>query len=269
MRAVHVLVVVAVMVGTSPGALGQQPKANQSDRFETAVKEGMTAYQAKDFDAAIRAFERAYAIRPEPEMVFNVAKSHEKALHLESAIAAYERFLLLEGTTSDLRARALKSLNSLKAEKKALEEAKAAPPAPPPAAQAGGPPPSGPRVALTQREPVPREKNRALEWTLFGGGMAVAVAGAVFAGLAVSNRSAFDDEAAEGEAADAERLRDLRDELDRNALIADVLVPVGLVTAAVGLSLLIVGGDDDDDFAMEVSPSFGGQQAGLNLSGEF
>ena len=138
---VHLLTAFALVVGMAGSAHAQKKKASA---FDTAVKEGLKAYKAKDFDRAIVAFERAYAIRPEPEMVFNIARSHEKAQHLDQAIADYEKFLVLEGTTAGLRARALKSLSSLRAEKTARLEAATAAAAPPPPASCA---PSGPTRA--------------------------------------------------------------------------------------------------------------------------
>ena len=257
MRGLHLFVAMVVVLGAASVARAQ------TSEFDRVVRQGMAAYQAKDFNKAIRAFERAYAIRPEPEMVFNVARSHEKAQHVDEAITTYERFLVLEGTTAGLRARALKSLTSLRAEKAARLEARSSSPSP--AAPRPRSNVSGARLSKTEPGPT---RSRALEWSLFGGGLVVAATGAVFAGLALANNSDFDDEVGRGPAADADKLEDLQDDRARNALIADILVPVGLVTAAVGLSLLVIN-DDDSGMAVRLDPRFDGQQAGLNLSGSF
>ncbi len=262
MRGVALLLTVVVALAGLPPVAHAQEQAE----FDAAVQQGLKAYQAKNYDMAIEAFEKAYKIRPEPEMIFNIARSHEKAQHLDAAIAGYERFMVLEGTTSELRARAVNSLRALRAEKSARDKAAGATSTTP---GLSAPPPGAAPPGLMTRGEVPAEPpNRALEWSLFGGGMAIAATGAVFAGLALSNKSDFDDEKDNGVAADEQRLQDLRDDLDRNALIADILVPVGLVTAAVGLSLLIVN-SPEDDVMIEVAPNVDPNQSGLQISGSF
>jgi tetratricopeptide (TPR) repeat protein len=222
------------------GALGllpaRLPVARAEDGWKALVDEGVVHYGARRYDEAVRAFEAAHALRPEPELVYNIARAHEKALRAAEAIAAYERFLATPGTTAALRAKALASLEALRAETEAR-------------ARAERPREPAPAVAAPVVPPPPVAPGRTLEWTLLGAGAASAVAGAVFGGLALRDHRAFEDLKATGAARAA--LEPAAARVTRNALVADVLVGAGLLAAAAGGLLLWI---DDDGPALAIGP---------------
>ncbi len=228
----------------------------QDDGFNDAVSRAMQAYKARDYAEAIRGFERAYEIRQQPELVYNIARAHEKALQTEDAIAAYERFLALPGTTADLRAKALTSLGALKREQAAKRAAEAPPPPPPTQIV---PPPSGGTTTsppVTVRTQPKQSKSRVLEYALIGTGAAAIVAGGVFGVLALQANGDFEDE--KGAAApNPARLQSLQEDVNRNAAIADVAIIGGAVLGVVGVVLLLVG-DDDEEVALTAGISPGG-----------
>lgn len=195
-------------------------------RFRELVDTGLEAYEARRFDEAATWFLEAYALIPEPELVYNAARSYEKSLQRERAVEQYETFLTLEGTTARLRAKALDSMKLLRREIEALKETT---PAPEPRA-APRDPPEAPSVAVA---PPPRGPNRAVEISLLSAGGAALVASGVFGVLALRARSDFDD--AQG----ADRI-ERRDEAERNALIADTLLISGGALAATGVILFLV-----------------------------
>ncbi|MCA9553717.1 MAG: hypothetical protein KC933_26995 [Myxococcales bacterium] len=240
--------------------LGQDALAQDED-FNRLVQDGMTHYRNREYDAAVKKFEAAYAINQQPELIYNVARAHEKALRRDEAIQAYERFLNLPGSTADLRAKALASVEALRREKAAMqrsEQAKqdldnALPP------DTGG---GGGAGAVTRR---PKETSRTLEWVLIGGGAAAAAAGAVFGVLALQANSDFDDLKASG--ADRTALESKKKTVDNDALAADVLVGVGIVSVAAGVIMWLTTGGDEGDVA--VAPYVGADQAGVAFSGRF
>lgn len=103
--------------------------------------------------------------------------------------------------------------------------------------------------------------SRTLEWSLIIGGAGVAAVGGVFGALAFKANNDFDA------ASDLDSKRTLRDDVRRNALVADVLVGAGLVSAGVGVVLFLVTGNDDPAFTLAPSLSEGG--ANVSLSGRF
>ena len=56
------------------------------------LEEAYRLYEAGRFDAAIVAFERAYAASPEPRFVLNIAVSHRDAGRCARALADFDRF---------------------------------------------------------------------------------------------------------------------------------------------------------------------------------
>lgn len=230
----------------------------QDGGFNDTVSRAMQAYQNRKYAEAIRGFERAYELRPQPELVYNIARAHEKALQSEEAIEAYERFLALPGTTADLRAKALNSLGALKREQAAKRAAAAPPPPPPPNIV---PPPSGGDVTSgpppTVRTTPKTSKSRVLEFALIGTGAAAIVAGGVFGVLALNANGDFEDEK-DKPMPNVPRLESLQSDVDRNAAIADIAIIGGVVLGTVGVVLLVVGGDDDDELALQAGVSPGG-----------
>ena len=101
--------------------------AQAQDGFRELVDKGLELYTQKKYDEAIKNFEQAYTLRAEPELVYNIARAHEKSLRRAEAIAAYEKFVNLPGTTAELRTKALNAMEALRAEQAALDRAKAPP----------------------------------------------------------------------------------------------------------------------------------------------
>ncbi len=223
-----------ILVATLCGA----PALAQTDDFKALVDQGLEHYKNRRYEDAVISFESAYKLRQEPELIYNIARAHEKALKREDAIAAYERFLGLPGTTAELRTKALQALEALRAEKVAMDRAKVPPVSPPPPTVAPPPPATG----IVAR---PEPKSRALEWGLIGGGGVLVATGAVFGVLALDSQSKFD------EAPSVE----LRDQAKQRALIADVCIGTGIVAAGIGAVLFLMGDDEPVAFSPTISPN--------------
>lgn len=232
--------------------------AAQDDAFNAKVQEAMNHYRAKQYSQAIEKFEAAYAIREQPELIYNIARAYEKSLKRDDAIRTYERFLALPGTTADLRAKALQALNALRREQRLEEQSKN-----PPAGPSGTGMTAGPTGGGVIAQPPP-PKDRTLEWSLIGGGAAVTAVGAVFGVLALSGQSELDD--LKADRAPLTQQNDKVDEVNRNALIADIGIGVGLVAAGTGLVLMLVDGGNDQ---VAIAPAIGSDSAGFAMSGRF
>lgn len=243
------------------------PAWGQADEFRAQVDKGMKAYKSRRYDVAVRAFERAFELKREPELVYNVARAYEKSLQTDNAIQAYERFLGLQGTTAELRAKALEAVEALKSEKRARARAARRAEEPVPVVSSKrrtSIPPTSDPTQIVENEPSP-SPSRALEWTLIGTGVAVAAVGGVFAVLAALDNANFNDlESTPG--TPRSELEDLQSTIDRNALIADVLVPTGLVAAAAGIILILI---EPDEAPVAVSPMVGQDLGGIALGGRF
>ncbi|MGF1510219.1 MAG: hypothetical protein ACFB9M_12035 [Myxococcota bacterium] len=218
--------------------------------FDQVVEEGLQAYSEGRFEEAAGRFIAAYELSAEPELIFNAARSFEKALKPQEAIEYYERFIGLQGTTAELRNRALSSLRSLRAEVQARQapSASSAPPA----------------ASVQAAPPARRSVNRTPEILLLSVGGASLIAGGVFGGLALSAENDFE----EADMTDPDRIGFANDARDR-ALVADVLLGVGAASTVTGVLLLIFRGRGKSEAKEASGPSldFDGQR--LVLSGRF
>jgi tetratricopeptide (TPR) repeat protein len=90
-----------------------------ADVFYDTYQRALAAFKAKDYAGARADFLRAYDLRPEPIILFNVAQTYRLELGLEQAIVYYRRFLAESKIAEDLRNEAQAHVASLEAQLKA------------------------------------------------------------------------------------------------------------------------------------------------------
>lgn len=234
------------------------PAWSQEDAFDPILDQALADYRARLYVQAAEGFERAYTLRPEPELVYNQARAYEKALRRDESIQAYEHFLELVGTTAELRSRALASLTALRHERAVLQQAKQRATTPPPVDSVP------PIPVATTVHPAPWIKP---EYVLIGSGSIAAVVGGVFGVLAARANHELSHTKTELPA-DPRRLSDLEDEVRRNALVADILVGTGIVSAGIGVVLLLLDTEESGPTA-SIAPTANGSGAKLMLASSF
>ncbi len=75
--------------------------------FNEYNRSGTEAYIKQDYQAAIKYFHKAYSIKPEPLLFYNIAQSYRKINHDSEAITFYQSYLRRPETTDpELRAKA-------------------------------------------------------------------------------------------------------------------------------------------------------------------
>ncbi|MCC7538764.1 MAG: hypothetical protein IT379_21240 [Deltaproteobacteria bacterium] len=263
-RFLSITLAVALMSASVP-ALGQ----TSDEAFQQQVDAALDHYNNRRYAEAAAAFQAAYELRNDPELLYNAARSLERGLQRDEAITMYERFLALPGSTADLRNRATASVQALRAER----DAAATPPTPPAGTgggASGGAGGGGSGGGGGTGAPDDRRRGRdggssTLEWVLVGGGGLLIGVGAVFGITALSDNSDFEDEIVP-----AER-RSLADDIDRNALLADIFIGSGIAAAGIGIILLVAGGGEDDEGEEDTAfvPVFLRDGGGLQLRSRF
>jgi len=242
------------LVALGVPALSAAPAAAQAqDGFRELVDKGLELYTQKKYDEAIKSFEQAYALRAEPELVYNIARAHEKSLRRAEAIAAYEKFVNLPGTTAELRTKALNAMEALRAEQAALDRAKV-----PAKVDVSAPTPAdreGTSGVAAQVEP--ERSAPVLPWALVGVGAAGMGVGAVFGLLALDAKSDFD----------AGATADKASTVETRALVADIALFGGAAVAVTGVILLLVDGADAAPSETAWVPTLG--PGGVGLAGRF
>ena len=225
--------------------------------FKALLKTALQHFENGNYLEAARNFEAAYKINPRPEIVYNVARSYEKALERKKAKQKYQQFVALPGTTAELRTKALQALIALQNELQQQETLSAARKS------------SNTPAATTPITPIPKEKiNRLPEWLLIGSGATAILSGAIVGFIALDKKNSFDQAKQNG--ASADRLNSLADEADQLALTADVLLASGITAAIAGTILYVVRGDSggsDLSINPQLDPSRGA--ASITVGGSF
>jgi tetratricopeptide (TPR) repeat protein len=229
-----VAVAVAALTATSV-ARAEEAAGPEDAEFDALLARAVEAYNAQRYEQAVQDFQRAYEMRPQPEIIYNIARIYERSVQREQAIEQYQRFLSLPNTTSDLRARAATALESLRTEMAAIERANRPQNDPnnpnndPNNAQN----PTGP---TTPTQPVrPRTPASVLAgWILVGLGGATLVGGVAMGALALTEQTATNEA---GSLAEYNEHNDLG---STYALTADILFGAGGALAIGGIVALVI-----------------------------
>lgn len=172
----------AVTLSLASGAHAQAPNR----RFQRYMNDAVEAYQAGNPDAAIAALEHAFEIRQVPLILFNIARAHEQAGRPASAIEYYDRFLATNPEPSQAQT-ARDARNAAQAAIDTRNHPTSSGTGAGVATVSSAPPP-GPTPH--PREEYPRHFT-ALHGTLIIGGGALAIAGGILGGLALSASQQF------------------------------------------------------------------------------
>lgn len=76
----------------------------QDDEARAAAALGRKAFEAGDFQAAIRKYEEAQLLKPAPGLLFNLAQSHRYAGNVERAISYFRGYLTTRAPERQARA---------------------------------------------------------------------------------------------------------------------------------------------------------------------
>lgn len=239
-----VVVLGVMLVGSSAAAQEVSPRE--------AFDQGLAAFQARDYAAALQRFERAYALSRSPEFLFNIGLTLERLERRDDAIAALQQYLALR-PSSPQRVVVERHIADLRAALAAATPAPVVAPAPPLPVVAPPAPPS---------PPPPPVSRPVWPWVVLGAGVASGVAGAVM--LATATDPGSDPEVrSEGQYVTA------TEALETRRIVAGVLLGVGGAAAVAGLVGALVGGPSRESAALRawVWPAAGGGVAGV--SGRF
>lgn len=240
-RGVFSVLAFVATLGLVPSSLFAQRSDTQSeDEAHRVFLRAAAAYGNGEFEVAAELFEQAYALRPEPQLLYSLGSARERAGRVVGAIEAYEAFLR-EVPDAEERPDVERSLDTLRRQRALEEEVERRREAPVEVVVPTSPPrPAGLRFAA---------------FSLAGVGVLTLGVGAA---LGLTANARYDDARDENTSHRATlRLEDEARRLGRaaNALfgVGGVLTLTGIVWAIVEL---VLGGDGDgDDDAL--GPSFG------------
>lgn len=213
--ALGALVLVGAPAAAAPKKAAPAAPAPKRETADAVFEESVAAYRAGDFAKAAELLQKAYALKPAPVLLYNLARAYEGMGNDAEAVKTYRAYLKDEPTTPDRGAIEAKitTLENKLAEQERLRRANAEQ-----AKRAAEPPPAA----------APPPKKSVAPWLVVGGG-GLAVAGSVVLFALASSK--------DGEA-ESERVQ-----LAAEAAADDArtLGTAGLVTAIVG-GALVAGG---------------------------
>lgn len=251
------------------GASAAPAAGAETETFETLVGMATGKFKEKDYAGAVALFERAYAVQPEPAILFNIGRIYEEAQNAEAAIGYYEKFIADENVEPKDQEKAVQRLQVLRTIVEIREKEKARskpkPADPKPVAE---PNPVNPEQPVTQQpnDQKPAKSGRLMRpigFTLVGTGAALVIGGAIAGGLAKAQYNVF---------ADAKSLSDQEAAGTRGrslARTADGLFIAGGVLAVVGAVLLIVPAVRKSRAAKALSPQVSPTQVGFGFTHQF
>ncbi|NUO53281.1 MAG: tetratricopeptide repeat protein [Polyangiaceae bacterium] len=236
-RALGAACALAVALVALPAAADDAGQKQALELFE----QGKSAYKEGRFADSVALLEKAYALYPEPVLLYNLARSQEGLGQFSLAIEAYEKYLASEKDVPDRGAIEQKVANL----KRTVEEQAKLAKERDDALRADKDGAKGP-----DQPPPPEEQSISpWPWVLAGLGVGGVVAGAVTGSMAVSRND--DAESAPSQKETAQ----LRGEAEDLALVSSVAFGVGGALAAGGIIWGIVDvtmGSSDADAKVSV-----------------
>lgn len=236
MRIGVVAVLWAVLVASFPtGGLAQTMTSEEEAHMRFDL--GRRYYDNGRFSDAAQEFQRAYALHPVPDLLYNLYLAYRDAGEDAPAADALRRYLadLPEGEhRAQLEAR-LATLERRLASPTPADDSEAASATEPTATSADEPtvqaPPQPPASSSHALDPVP--------WVIVGVGGVMLAASIATGVLALDDRSTLASQCSAAGACDAS-LATVRDRGQTLSIATDVLWPAGAVVAGIGLVLGIL-----------------------------
>jgi tetratricopeptide (TPR) repeat protein len=171
-----------VVAWTAVVLLGVASPSRGDDLRERARQEFSAArvdFDAGRFEVALAHLERAYALVPHPELLFNIARCLEELHRTPAAVEAYDRYLAVMPSDTAARDRVTALRKQLAANPPPPDELSAATTAAP-LATTPAPTPAATTPALVAEKPAPAARPLYRRWWLW-----TAVAGVVVVGAGV------------------------------------------------------------------------------------
>ncbi|MBU0553001.1 tetratricopeptide repeat protein [Myxococcota bacterium] len=232
------------------------PLGSAQEKAKVAYAEGISAFKAKEYKAALDKLEYAYMLDPSPNLLFNLGRVCEEMGDFDKAIHYFQLYLdrhpdaedadevrgQIKGiqTVQKFRDEQKAAAEKAAAEKAAAEKAAAEKAAAEKAAAekaAASQPASRPASAPTS-QPTQGEAGRPMR---LGGWASIGLAGALALGavaLDLHTSGLIDDYKVAAAASDRARYYDLRDEIDAKNTWTLTLYGAALIAGGVGGALL-------------------------------
>jgi hypothetical protein len=127
------VMLVALLHGVPAAAQDTPPDpATKGQHVEKLNDEGAAAYHARDYRRANEKFQQAYALDPDPNILYNIAKTYELLGDDSAALEKFELFVSQPGADPAGKTKANAKIQEIKARIAGAPKATATPSTPPP-----------------------------------------------------------------------------------------------------------------------------------------
>lgn len=248
----HLLILVICLLNLTVLSSTSWAQDNNEAQLESLNAKALERYKAQDYAAAIELFKKAYELDPIPNLLYNIAKCHEKLKNWDEAIKYYNEFVVSPDVDANVRKETLEYIEGLRKVQE-LEKQQ-------------NNPKEDPDPIKRPVEPKPDEgPSRTGAYIAIGSGVALIGTGVAFGLLASGQQSTFE------EAATSQARKDARSSGTTYALIADVGYGLGIAALGVGAYLWLTADDkgetpqstNADQGASTLSPWFSTDGGGL------
>lgn len=245
----------------------QETKTTPTTEVKTAdqwVDVGTKAYQSKQYKEALAAFQKAQSINNSNDLNYNIGRVYEALNQPQKALEAYSKFVLSPDANIDARADALKRMNILKQiiatrDNKKTEPEKTEKPKDPVVVQKP--------IKAPPKTSVPHP----MSWVLLGTGALSVGIGGYFAIRANSAQSLAESKCrAQGDdLLCPQSAKTNWDDMQQNALIADIAFATGGALLIGSLITFIVSSGDDTPAQVQLAPVMTPSSASIQLQTSF
>lgn len=211
------------------------------EAFQKEAQRARELYAEEKFDEAIAAFESAYALKPEPNILYNIGRIHEKKGEFEQATDYYERFVnepdikLAARQDALARIKALREVLAMRAEQEARDKGSEPRTDSQSSTTTSSTTPTDQPLDTSPVEPPVAQKPGIVPMvTLVGLGAGSLIVGGIFA-----RRTQVAHEQYE-QTTDLEESCMLRAQGRRDAIIADAGLIAGVALIATGVTLRVI-----------------------------
>lgn len=243
---------------------GATEEASEQDAaFDEAISAANERYEADDLDGAIDAFKKAYAIKNESDILYNIGRLYEKKGDFKNAVDYYGRYANEPDIKPEFRRDALERRKGLR-EVLDMREEETKPKEEPietPKEETEPTDTTTPGDDVTDTV-VTEKPSRALPVTFLVLGGAALAGGATFGVLADGSHKEAQ------ESTDLAVVRAANERGQRQALTADALFVTGGVMAGLGVVFLITSRSKTSDTAL-ITPILSPRAAGVGMTWTF
>ncbi len=232
-------------------------EVSETTEYKRLLADAQKMYSEEDFEGAAQAYEAAYALKPNPNLLYNVARIYEKMGEFEKALGFYERFAKEPDIKLSARKDAIERLKALR-DVVALDKPPVEPDTKDPIDTTEPDPDKIVEVTPDPEDPEPVGETNYVPAiiTLSAGVLALGGGGAL--GVLTTNT----DEAAAASTS-REGFRDASQQANTFALAADGLFVLGGALTITGVILLLTASPEDAGGQALIAPVIGPDGVGV------